>query len=487
MTVVDQPAVADEPSSGPSESLGSRRPLRADLVTLIGLSMALVGVGIGARRISDNSFLTHLATGREMVESGFVRTDRFTWTSVGEPIVIQSWLASLVYGAVDAVAGLWGIRLLMAATAGLLAYLAWRLTARSSSVVTRVVIMAPVLLVGLRTWSERPLLLGLVLVALVMMLDGRRPALHFVIGAVWVNVHGSWPLGLVLIAARWAGGRIDRSSDRNESELRALLGLAVGCVVGGVVNPYGPRLLFFPLELLGRSETLSLVAEWKSPTFDLGWTRAFLVLLLLAVGAVSRRSTWRFTLPMLLFVAAALVSRRNIPVAVLVMLPVLAQGLPGLGRLDGSRTSPAIRMATGVAAALVLLLPLIGTSGPHFDGGRYPEAAVDAMEEAGLSPELVNTVHPDFVGNYLGLRYRGPTAWIDDRFELHPRELVADYVVLLEAEPAWREVLARHDAEVVIWPSDAPLTELVRDIDGWPVVFADEDWSVLCRPDVTGC
>ena len=488
MTVVDQPAVANTGPAGERGSARASRPaLRGDLVALIGLSVTLVGVGIGAQRLSDNSFLTHLATGREMLESGFVRSDRFTWTSAGEPVVVQSWLASALYGAVDAAAGLWGIRLLMAATAGLLAWLAWRLTERSSSVLTRVVVIVPVLLTGLRTWSERPLLLALVLFAVVMLLDGRRPALHAAVGAVWVNVHGSWPLGLVLLAARWAGARADRSGDRGARDLRALGGLGFGCVVGGIVNPYGPALLLFPLELLDRNRTLSLVAEWKSPTFDVLWTRAFLVLVMLAVVAVIRRSTWRLTIPMLIFLAAALMSRRNIPVASLVLLPVLAQGLPAFGRLEGSRSSPAIRAAAGFMLAMVLVLPLTAVNGPHFDGSHYPEAAVDAMEDAGLSPESVKAVHPDFVGNYLGLRYRQPVAWIDDRFELHPPDLVDDYVVLLEGEPTWRDVLDRHDAEVAIWPSDAPLTELLRELEGWPVVFADEHWSVLCRPDVTGC
>ena len=63
------------------------------LSTLLGACAALVGAGIGARRLDDNSFLTHLATGRLMLEDGIVRTDAFTWTSAGEPLVVQSWLA----------------------------------------------------------------------------------------------------------------------------------------------------------------------------------------------------------------------------------------------------------------------------------------------------------------------------------------------------------------------------------------------------------
>ena len=78
-------------------------------------------------------------------------------------------------------------------------------------------------------------------------------------------------------------------------------------------------------------------------------------------------------------------------------------------------------------------------------------------------------------------------AWIDDRFELHPTDLVADYVVLLEASSGWPGVLSRHDAEILLWPTDAALTQLVRDVAGWSLVFEDDEWSVLCRPDIAGC
>jgi hypothetical protein len=508
MTVLDRSVPVTDPTGGRDEPVrpsGRRGPTRLDLFALAGAASALVGAGIGAQRLSDNSFLTHLASGRVMVEHGVIRSDGLTWTGEGNAIVVQSWLASLLYGLVDAVAGLGGLRLMMAATAAVLAFLCWCLTARSSSLTTRALPMVPVLLVGLRTWSERPLLIGLVLFAVVLLVAegrGRSPVL-LVVGIVWVNIHGSWPLGLILLATRALGAALDsRAANRDmrlgqasgsvnpETPRRDLVSgawLGLGLLVGGVANPYGPSLLLFPLRLLGRSDTLSLIAEWKSPSFDVDWARAFLLLVLISVVAVSRRSSWRLTLPLLVFVAAALVSRRNIPVATLVLLPALAHGLPAIGRLDGRRSSKAVRLATMTMAGLVVALPLLAVKAPHFDGTRYPEAALDAMDDADLSPESVRYVHQDFVGNYLGLRYEAPVAWIDDRFELHRPELVADYVVLLDAGSEWSEVLDRYDAEVLLWPSDAPLTQLVRDVAGWSVVYVDEDWSVLCRPDVAGC
>ncbi|MEZ5168701.1 MAG: hypothetical protein R2695_20300 [Acidimicrobiales bacterium] len=164
-------------AAAPSDdgSAAAQTAPRADLGLLCGLAMMLVGLGIGATRISDNSFLTHLATGREMLDSGIVRHDVFTWTSGGRPIVVQSWLASLLYGVVDQLGGFHALRLLTAVLAAGLAGLCWRLTRPSSSIVTRVAIMVPFLLVAQTNWSERPLLIAFVFFAVTMaVVEGRQ-------------------------------------------------------------------------------------------------------------------------------------------------------------------------------------------------------------------------------------------------------------------------------------------------------------------------
>ena len=457
-----------------------------DLAGVLGLAIALIGAGIGASKLSDNSFLTHLATGRHVVDHGFLTEDVFTWTSAGDSVVVQSWVASWLYGLVDAVAGFQGLRMLMAVTAAVLAWSCWSLTERSPSVVTRLAVMVPVLAIGLRTWTERPLLIGLVLLAATLLVAEGRGRVWWlaVIGVIWVGVHGSWPLGLVLLAARWFGARLD--GRRGARDIRSGAWLAAGLVAGGVLNPYGPALLVFPLELLGRQDTLAHVAEWRAPDFQSLWMRAFLVLVLAAVVAIGRRLEWRTAVPTLVFLALALTSRRNIPVATIVLLPTLAAGLPALGALAGTRRSDAIRLAGRALAVLLVLLPLLAIRGPHVDADRYPVEAVDALVDAGLGPDTTRVVHPDFVGNYLGLRYGDAgAAWIDDRFELHETSLVEDYLVLLDGESGWQEALERDDAEALLWRSDAPLTELAGSVAGWETVWSDEDWTVLCEP--TAC
>lgn len=457
------------------------------LASVFAAAAAVVGVGIGAQRLGDNSFLTHLATGRLMVEDGIVRNDVFTWTSAGESLTVQSWLASLVYGLIDDVAGFQGLRFLMAALAGVLGLLVWHLSERSPSLVTRLAILVPVFWIGLRTWTERPLLMAFVAFAATMVIveRDRDPRVLALIGFLWINVHGSWPLGIVLLGARWIGALVDQrtgSAANPTRELRAGEWLAGGMVVGGVANPYGPRLLFFPVELLGRQEVLQNVAEWQASSFESTWTRLFLVLVAAAVFA-GRKAPYVVTVPAVLFVVAALLSARNIPLATLVLVPMLAAGLPSLPGLDADRRSDPIRLAAMGLTALAFLLPVLAITGPHVELDRFPIDAVNAMEnELDLSPSEHRVIHQDFVGNYLDLRYGDAGAtWIDDRFELHDPALVDDYIALLNGTPEWSAVLDRHDPDAILWPADRVLVELAG-ADGWTAVWSDDDWVVLVPP-----
>src|SRR5690606_40871579 len=75
------------------------------LAGVLGLAVAVWGLLIGIAPLVDNSFLTHLATGRLILDQGIPTSDPYSFTAQGHPWVVQSWLASLLYGLA---AELWG-------------------------------------------------------------------------------------------------------------------------------------------------------------------------------------------------------------------------------------------------------------------------------------------------------------------------------------------------------------------------------------------
>ena len=381
-------------------------------------------------QISDNSFFTHLATGRLILDGGIPRHDPYSFTAAGEPWVVQSWLASWLYGWVDSWWGPDGLRILMGLTTAGLAAIVWALTRPAKGLVGRIVITGLVLGVGTSVWAPRPLLLGLVLLGLTLLVaEGRIPPPVLLPALwIWVNVHGSFPLALVALATLAIGRKLD--GDHPGLELRALA-WAAGGVALGVLNPLGPVLVFFPVRLLQRQEVLQQIIEWQSPSFSSGWARLFLLQVLLAVVLLVRRPSYRTAIPLVVFTAAALLGVRNVAVASIVIVPGMAYGLAGLGSITGTE-----RRGKGAVAALAVIAVLGRLPGGqrHSRTGLRPARPTPSTRwrgprTAGWMIPTVNTATQETVGNAVELfRGRDARAYIDDRVDMYPAEVVDDFL-----------------------------------------------------------
>ena len=446
--------------------------------------MFFVGAGaaIGLRSLADNSFLTHLATGRLILDSGAVpRHDPYTFTAGGEPWVVQSWLASVLYATAERLGGLEGIRLVMGLTAAALGGLSWHLLRPAQGVVARLGVGVLMLTVGAGLWTERPYMLGLLAFGLVALAaDGRlNPIWLMPVGWLWVNVHGSFPLGIVYLGVAALGARLD--GEHPVVELRCLR-WAVPGVLLGAVGPLGPRVLLFPLELLGRQELLSNVVEWQSPSFTSISERAFLAQVMVAIVLLVRRPRYRSALLTVVFTAAALAGSRNVVVASLALAPSMAAGLSGLGSLHSNERSRSARLicAGGVATALLLAAARLGQ--PAINLEKYPVDAVAYLADNDVDLSDHHLAAPDFVGNFIEYVYGpGDRVFYDDRFDMFPDDVSAAALSLLQVHP---DVMARLDAfdiVLVAMPRSSPLAQVVMADARWRSLYQDEQWVLVCE------
>src|SRR5262249_37264323 len=143
------------------------------------------------------------------------------------------------------------------------------------------------------------------------------------------------------------------------------------------------------------------------------------------------------------FVAAALLGSRNIAVCTLVLVPVMARSMRGLGSLTGRDRSPVFGVA--LLAVLVggaaLLVSNLGQ--PDYDLSTYPGDASAWLDQHGaIATPDARVATSDTTGNYLELLYGDRArAFIDDRVDMYPKDVVQDYVTLLHGQPGWRDVL----------------------------------------------
>lgn len=439
-----------------------------------GAAFVLFGLVIGLAPLADNSFLTHLATGHLILADGFPHTDPYSFTAAGEPWIVQSWLASVLYAVIDKLVGLSGIQLLTGLLTATLAGLGWRLTRSARTLVPRVFLMVVFLAVGAHYWTERPHLIAWVLFALllVMVLEDHDPRWLVPIMFVWTNVHGSFPIGLVAIATIGLGRALD-DRELPGPEIRALLWAGLGCLLGGVLNPYGPGLLVFPVRLLSRAETLRVIEEWRPADLSNPFNQVFVVQVLAALALFFRARSFRLLVPAVVFTVPALLSARNVAVASLMLLPVMASEMRDVGSINCEQRLPALRVAVVAVAVTGAVLVTVRVAGTATDLGRYPVEEVGWLADHDLvaSGDRVVITH-DYVGNYLELVYgTDANVFIDDRAEVMPAEVIGDYVDLLGGTGNWEEILDRYGSEVVLWEADEELAGALGESTEWEVVL----------------
>ncbi len=478
-----QPATAAE-----ADAAASRPRWQPTLGTFIWLFALAWGIFLGLQPVRDNSTLTHIATGRIIFDTGFPRADPYLFTPHAASWVVQSWLASTLYWALIKAWGIGAIVGLQGVLTAVLALLIVRLARPADGFIARLALVALTLGVGASAWAPRPLMIGLVLLGILLIAadGGLDPRWLVPVMYVWVNAHGSFPLGLVALGLLWLGRRLDR--EEGTTEWRCLLWATVG-VVAGAINPYGPKLLVFPVLLLQRSDVLRNIIEWKAPTFDALWQQLFLVQIAAAIFVLVRRPSWRLALPMIVLIPAALYSARNILVASLVLTAAMAPSLKGLGDLkaDARLSSPIVAWAGAAALVVLCFATLVTPVGqPSLDLRSYPVQALAFARDEGLVPPPDGSqgrlLAQDFVGN-LREYLDGPIGdvFVDDRAEVFDKQTADDYVTLLAGTQHWKEVLDRHDIQTVVWQRGYPLSVVLTESPDWQLRYSDPGWIVAVR------
>lgn len=456
----------------------------------------LVAFVIGAKSITDNSLLTHLATGDLILGDGAVPSvDPYSRTAPGLPWTVQSWLASLAYATVDRVGGGGALRLLHGLVAAMLGAGLWRLTAPARQVVPRTALTMMPIVIGAGLWSPRPFMFGLLaMVALLGIVQSdRSPALLLPLFWFWTNTHGSFPLGLALLGGLLVGQVLDDLLANNaaafgyleRNRLLRYLGFGVGGTLLGALNPVGPRILWFPVQLLGRREALEGVVEWQAPSFTTSPEIVFLGLVPVVAIAARRGAPWRDLFPAVCFVLGGFLAIRNISIAAVVVVVLLAPSFRDMfGAEDGTSVNLISRTLGPAVCAAGILVAAIVVGQPGLNLDLYPVEEVDYLEARGLTGTAdAGLIHREAVGNYLAYRY-GPesSVFIDDRFDFYPTMVTKDHLVLLDGGD-YGAVLDRWDGEVVLWEAETVLADWLAESDRWDVVVDHDDWIIACRMD----
>ncbi len=478
------------------------------LYLLVGIVFA-TAVGM---RLDDPDMWWHLRTGRMIAETHAVpHADPFSYTAPGKAWIAHSWLSDLTYYGAYSAFGFLGVQLLKAllltaAFAVLLALLR-RLTGSHTIAVLTAGIAALVSMVG---WTPRPQLFTFLFATIFLTVlwrcerEGERGlwALPFVM-LLWVNLHGGFVAGFLLLGAWTApagitwGLRRDRSSWRR---LRALLFTVGGCLGVSVLNPWGWRLWEYPLQYAGSSYHADYITEWFSPDFHQQNMLPFLLLLLGLMGLLAT-GVRRLSLPEVLLVIGfgylSLTAIRHIPLFAIVAAPTLALQLSAIsaawrqdrGLLFAAPAAPPRRLPVLQAINLLLaVFPLLWVAGQMPRNttwaavGRadsYPERAAEFVQ---LYPEPMRMFNDYAWGGFLIYRlYPLHRVFIDGRADMYGADIMDDYMKTSRVQTGWEAVLDKWNIDTVVWHKDWPLAAMLRKTPGWDEVYHDGAASIFRR------
>lgn len=506
-------AVLESASSDPAQrrtgsSVAASPAMARGSVGALALLIGGVTAFIAARPISDNSFLTHLATGRLIVESGLPTQNPFLYSSTSFPVPSYWW--SIVLGVVDQVAGASGLRLLTAALGGALGVLLVRLAAGAPGhqfdaasragrldagaapgddagpgLLAVVVPAALTLMCVFKFLSGRPHLIGFVLLALVVVVwkERRSPWWLVPIFTIWVNVHGSWLYGLVVIAMFVVAEAID---ERRLMPRQIAMGATalLGTVIGGALYPDRFALILLPTRQFGdpmEREALKAYNEWSR----VGWNEPMLWMMIglaiLALYGCVRQRRHAMTAVVALLVVMGVSGLRLVPIAAIALVPFAALGLKGIGTLGLPSGRSAV--ATKVVGALICLGAVAYCFiGPNYELSGFPVRATDWLEARDLVGNQTRVVTHDIGGNYLEWRFGDKAnTWVDDR---PGAATLLDYAAMQHFTSGWPQALERSDGDVIIWETKGKLTGALKKDPDWVVGTIAGSYTVFCRVEL---
>jgi tetratricopeptide (TPR) repeat protein len=475
------------------------------LALLTGLFIFLLAL----TKIANYDIWYHMATGRYILESGFPASDPFSYTQPHAPMYLLSWLAGILFYLIWKAGGLGGLTVAKALLAVALFALLWQAARhkvpghRAFGLVATTTLVVGAFGLKFRLFMRPHLIELLLLAGFLLVLDRyrwRARVLLPTLGAmqlIWVNVHGSFPLGVGLPLAFLAGDVLDARAGRPIELGRAarVAGLTVVCLLAAsALNPASLRGLAAPLVLAGWGRSLLTIGEYQPMRlshlvgFGLRYTWGFSALAVLGLSGLAagfikgrRPPAWEPLVFGLFLVVPLVAGLRFIAEFVVVASPLVAGWwLRILPSPKGeSRLWPAAEVALGLA-----LLPLWWVAiaqSPIYEVGlgekreKFPARAVAFLKEVRPSGPLFNSIG---FGGYLIWHLPSRKVFIDGRLLVYPEEFYRLYRRAHTDPQAWRQIEEAYGPEVVVleYLTDKAGKERMPHLESsarWALVFWD--------------
>ena len=460
----------------------------AMLALLLGLTVATPW-----RMLGDPDSQWHVAIGRWIwAHRALPHVDEFSHTFAGRPWLAKEWLSQLAYYGVFVLAGWRGVVLLACtAIAGAMAFLYAFLAARVRAIIALAIVLAACSLVFPHMVARPHVLTYPVILAWMALLVQAReaerapPVWQAALMVLWVNMHGSFPLGVVMAGILCAEGVLLGAQGTFWSRARAWAPFMVATAVAIVMTPYGLEALLIAAKLEGNPQVLRYVLEWNPLSLD-GYGIAAVAAMLAAFAALAaepRRNAFRILavglLSYMAFDHVRFVSTFALVAPMLVASALARRPAFSAAGEAGDAPPPEAAMRAVCVALAAAAVGLAIWMKPMPAPEITPDAALRAAQAAGLTGRLYN--HYDFGGYLIDSEVK---TFFDGRTDqLFMGDFIPTLVAALEKKDTgdFSALLARYQVSWALVPTDSVEAKRFRAMPDWRLVHDDAIAAVFAR------
>ncbi|MBR0875463.1 hypothetical protein JQ633_34275 [Bradyrhizobium tropiciagri] len=425
----------------------------------------------------------HIVVGQWIVDHHAVpHVDLFSFTKLGAPWITSAWLSEVLYFAAFRLAGWAGPALLCALSASLAFFLlASLLLKRLPNVPVMILVSGGIAITAFHTLARPHVLVFPLMVlwanALVEASEQRRaPSLIYLpLMTLWANLHGSFTLGLALIApfaleALWTADKSARVTVALQWFRFGALALVAACI-----TPYGPESILVTFRLLSFGTTIATLGEWK-PALDFGALNPILICFIAGIGYVLYSG---FRLPpirlavLLAIIWQTLAHVRYVDVCALVAPFVIAGPLSqhlSWPQLQHRRkvVAPTRRAFVATMVALMLASGLIVVTKDRLPP-LVPRVPVDKLKEL----QANRVLNDYYFGGYL--ISQGVPTFIDSRAELYGPVFLDRYLraISLDDLPDFVKLLDEYKIDATLLFPTTQAVGLLDRMPEWERAYAD--------------
>lgn len=478
------------------------------LVLFLSLSLSK-----GGFLLSDADTGWHIRAGEFILETFSVpRQDIFSFITPPPHWINHSWLSQVIMAFVHQSLGLTGIVIFFGLLISLSYLMLFRLMQKEQgNIFLAVFIILLTIASSIFHWLARPHIFSLLLFVITYYLLEQFQTRHIQtlyffppLILFWVNLHGGFVSGFILISIYMIGNLLkfvlsrDEGKKLHRQKTRVLTLTLLACLFISLINPYGLDTTLYPVKLISQKLIMDHTAEFQSPNFHhllLVPFKYFLLLMILLIGILKKKLDVIEILLIIVFANMAFFSQRFIPLFCIVVAPIFVRNAQWILNQAKSRFVDVLQKksndvyltdasASGylwlVVGIMIVTLAVATNRIEHkFDENRKPVEAVNFLKKVSLKGNMFND---DEFGDYIIYsahpQYK---VFIDSRIDMYGVDQFKDYLAMVYVKPGWENIMEKYNITWGIFDADSIFSRHLMGRNDWKLIYSDSVANILVR------